>query len=424
MKNPFEKYYKKTKIEKLSILEELNYLTHEEVENIKHQIGLSEEVASHMIENQITLYNLPFGIAPNFFINGKDYVIPMVTEEPSVIAAASNAAKIIKQAGGFTTSQVERYMIGEVALQHCPNPIQAIKMIQNNSEKLLKIANEAYPSIVNRGGGAIRLHVNQLKNEEADFVVVYLTVNTCEAMGANMLNTMLEALVVPLEELTNGKRLMAILSNFAVHSLASATCQIPCSLLAKGDISGEEVRDNIISATNFAKMDIFRATTHNKGIMNGIDAITIATGNDWRAIEAGCHAYASQTGKYQPMTNWQKAENGDLIGTITIPLAVGTVGGSIGIHPSAQLAHSLLDYPSASQLAQITACVGLNQNLAALKALVTDGIQKGHMQLQAKSLAIAVGATGKEIPQLTNALLKEKSFNQELAKQLLMNLRT
>ncbi|SEQ53063.1 3-hydroxy-3-methylglutaryl-coenzyme A reductase [Granulicatella balaenopterae] len=423
MKNPFEKYYKKSKNEKLTILEEQNYLTRKEIKQITQQVGLTEEVASHMIENQITLYNLPFGIAPNFLINDKEYVIPMVTEEPSVIAAASNAAKLIKQAGGFTTFQPKRYMVGEVALQNCPNPKQAIQAIKKEANKLVELANLAYPSIVKRGGGAIELSVKELKNQEDNFIVVYLTVDTCEAMGANMLNTMLEALVVPLEELTGGQRLMAILSNFAVQSLASAKCQIPCELLAKGAITGEEVRDNIIQATNFAKMDIYRATTHNKGIMNGIDAIVIATGNDWRAIEAGCHAYASHTGQYQPMTNWTKAKNGDLVGTITLPLAVGTVGGSIGIHPGAQLAHSLLDKPSASQLAQIIACVGLGQNLAAVKALVTDGIQKGHMQLQAKSLAIAVGATGEEISQLTSALLKEKGFNQALATQILKDLR-
>lgn len=422
--NPFYKFYQKSHEERKETLLNHPSLSNEAKERLKNGLSLPESVAGQMVENQIEIYGLPYGIVPEFIVNGKNYIVPMVTEEPSVIAAASYASKLINLAGGTTTIQEKREMIGEIAIVKSPLTLEAVKAkLDEQKESLFTIANNAHPSIVKRGGGIRDIWVEEKSTDKEQFYIFYVSVDTKEAMGANMLNTILESLVSPIEALTGGESIMAILSNLATNSVVTAKCVLSPRILETRTTKGEEVIDRIVLASEFSKADPYRATTHNKGIMNGIDSVVIATGNDWRAIEAGAHAFASLSGKYQPLTNWTKDETGNLVGTITLPLPVGTVGGSISIHPGAQFAHELLGHPSAVEIAGIIASIGLAQNLAAVRALVTDGIQKGHMRLQAKSLGLAVGATQDELPHLMNLLSQAPHLNQETAKALLEELR-
>lgn len=422
--NPFYKFYQKSLEERKEILLNHPSISNEAKERLKNGLSLPESVAGQMVENQIEIYSLPYGIVPEIIVNGKSYIVPMVTEEPSVIAAASYASKLINLAGGTTTIQEKREMIGEIAIVKSPLTLEAVKAkLEEQKESLFTIANNAHPSIVKRGGGIRDIWVEEKSTDKERFYIFYVSVDTKEAMGANMLNTILEALVSPIEALTSGESIMAILSNLATNSVVTAKCVLSPRILDTKTTKGEDVVDRIVSASEFSKADPYRATTNNKGIMNGIDSVVIATGNDCRAIEAGAHAFASLSGQYQPLTNWTKDEAGNLVGTITLPLPVGTVGGSISIHPGAQFAHELLGHPSAVELAGIVASIGLAQNLAAVRVLVTDGIQKGHMRLQAKSLGLAVGATQEELPHLMNLLAKAPHLNQETAKSLLEELR-
>ena len=422
--NPFYKFYQKSLEERKETLLNHPSLSNEAKERLKNGLSLPESVAGQMVENQIEIYGLPYGIVPEIIVNGKSYIVPMVTEEPSVIAAASYASKLINLAGGTTTIQEKREMIGEIAIVKSPLTLKAVKAkLEEQKESLFTIANNAHPSIVKRGGGIRDIWVEEKSTDKERFYIFYVSVDTKEAMGANMLNTILESLVSPIEAMTAGESIMAILSNLATNSVVTAKCVLAPRILDTKTTKGEDVVDRIVLASEFSKADPYRAPTHNKGIMNGIDSVVIATGNDWRAIEAGAHAFASLSGKYQPLTNWTKDEAGNLVGTITLPLPVGTVGGSISIHPGAQFAHELLGHPSAVELAGIIASIGLAQNLAAVRALVTDGIQKGHMRLQAKSLGLAVGATQEELPHLMNLLAKAPHLNQETAKVLLEELR-
>ena len=422
--NPFYKFYQKSLEERKETLLNHPSLSNEAKERLKNGLSLPESVASQMVENQIEIYGLPYGIVPEIIVNGNSYIVPMVTEEPSVIAAASYASKLINLAGGTTTIQEKREMIGEIAIVKSPLTLEVVKdKLDEQKEALFTIANNAHPSIVKRGGGIRDIWVEEKSSDKERFYIFYVSVDTQEAMGANMLNTILESLVSPLEAMTKGESIMAILSNLATNSVVTAKCVLSPRILDTKTTKGEEVVDRIVLASEFSKADPYRATTHNKGIMNGIDSVVIATGNDWRAIEAGAHAYASLSGQYQPLTNWTKDETGNLVGTITLPLPVGTVGGSISIHPGAQFAHELFGHPSAVELAGIIASIGLAQNLAAVRALVTDGIQKGHMRLQAKSLGLAVGASQEELPHLMNLLAKAPHLNQETAKSLLEELR-
>ena len=422
--NPFYKFYQKPLEERKETLLNHPSLSNEAKERLKNDLSLPESVAGQMVENQIEIYGLPYGIVPEIIVNGKSYIVPMVTEEPSVIAAASYASKLINLAGGTTTIQEKREMIGEIAIVKSPLTLEAVKAkLEEQKESLFTIANNSHPSIVKRGGGIRDIWVEEKSTDKKRFYIFYVSVDTQEAMGANMLNTILESLVSPIEAMTAGESIMAILSNLAINSVVTAKCVLSPRILDTKTRKGEDVVDRIVLASEFSKADPYRATTHNKGIMNGIDSVVIATGNDWRAIEAGVHAYASLSGKYQPLTSWTKDEAGNLVGTITLPLPVGTVGGSISIHPGAQFAHELLGHPSAIELAGIIASIGLAQNLAAVRALVTDGIQKGHMRLQAKSLGLAVGATEEELPLLMNLLAKAPHLNQETAKSLLEELR-
>src|SRR5690625_428967 len=346
----------------------------------------------------------------------------MAIEEASVVASASYIAKIVRDAGGFITEATDRVMIGQIQVIGSPNLYEAKEAILKEKESLLQQANEAYPSIVARGGGAEELEVRIL-NETADslyqqMLVVHIYINTCDAMGANMINTMVESLAPTVEQLTKGKVYLRILSNLADHCLSKAKCVIPPHMLGSEGFSGEEVRDGIVLAYEFADSDPYRATTHNKGIMNGIDPVVIATGNDWRAVEAGAHAYAARHGQYSSMTKWSSDKDGNLVGELELPMSVGIVGGATRVHPTSQLALKILNVESASELAQLIVAVGLAQNLGALKALVTDGIQKGHMALHSRSVAIAAGATGEMIDIIAEKLVDVKEIRVGKAKEL------
>ncbi len=406
--------------ERIEALLKEGLLTWDEAQILKEQKGLPLSIADQLTENVLSTFDLPFSLAPYFLINGRDYVLPMVTEEPSVVAAASFAAKLIQRSGGFTTQVHQRQMIGEIALTDVEDVEVASKRILEDKETLLQLANEAYPSIVKRGGGARDLWVEN----KGDFLIVYLAVDPKEAMGANMLNTMLEALTERIQELSGGQALMAILSNLATRSLVSARCAIDFKALSRNPEEAIEIAHRMELASQLAQVDPYRAATHNKGIFNGIDALVLATGNDWRAIEAGAHAYAAQSGSYKSLSHWtSQPEEKKLYGEITLPMPVATKGGSIGLNPTVQVSHRLLGEPSAIELAGIIASLGLAQNFAALKALVTTGIQAGHMKLQARSLALLAGAKEEEVPRLVSQLLENKPFNLEKAQTLLQELR-
>ena len=406
--------------ERIEALLKEGLLTWDEAQILKEQKGLPLSIADQLTENVLSTFDLPFSLAPYFLINGRDYVLPMVTEEPSVVAAASFAAKLIQRSGGFTTQVHQRQMIGEIALTDVEDRNTASKRILEDKETLLQLANEAYPSIVKRGGGARDLWVEN----KGDFLIIYLAVDPKEAMGANMLNTMLEALTDRIQELSGGQALMAILSNLATRSLVSVRCAIDFKALSRNPEEAIEIAHRMELASQLAQVDPYRAATHNKGIFNGIDALVLATGNDWRAIEAGAHAYAAQSGSYKGLSHWtSQPKEKKLYGEITLPMPVATKGGSIGLNPTVQVSHRLLGEPSAIELAGIIASLGLAQNFAALKALVTTGIQAGHMKLQARSLALLAGAKEEEVPRLVNQLLENKPFNLEKAQTLLQELR-
>lgn len=424
MKISWNGFSKKSYHERLELLKAQALLSPERQESLEQDEQMSVTVADQLSENVVGTFSLPYSLVPEVLVNGQEYTIPYVTEEPSVVAAASYASKIIKRAGGFTAQVHERQMIGQVALYQVADPEQAQEKIVSKKTELLELANQAYPSIVKRGGGARDLHVEQIKGE-TDFLVVYLHVDTQEAMGANMLNTMLEALKPVLEELSQGQSLMGILSNYATDSLVTASCRIAFRYLSRQKDQGREIAENIALASQFAQVDPYRAATHNKGIFNGIDAILIATGNDWRAIEAGAHAFASRDGSYQGLSQWTlDLEREELVGEMTLPMPVATKGGSIGLNPRVALSHELLGNPSAKSLAQLIVSVGLTQNFAALKALVSTGIQQGHMKLQAKSLALLAGASESEVAPLVEQLIADKTFNLETAQRYLENLRS
>ena len=423
MKISWNGFSKKSYHERLELLKAKALLSPEKQASLEQGEQISVTVADQLSENVVGTFSLPYSLVPEVLVNGQEYTVPYVTEEPSVVAAASYASKIIKRAGGFTAQVHERRMIGQVALYQVAEPEQAQEKITNKKTELLELANQAYPSIVKRGGGARDLHVEQIKGE-TDFLVVYLHVDTQEAMGANMLNTMLEALKPVLEELSQGQSLMGILSNYATDSLVTASCRIAFRYLSRQKDEARELAEKMVLASQFAQADPYRAATHNKGIFNGIDALLIATGNDWRAIEAGAHAYASHDGAYRGLSHWMMdLETEELIGELTMPMPVATKGGSIGLNPRVVLSHELLGHPSAKELAQIIVSIGLAQNFAALKALVSTGIQHGHMKLQAKSLALLAGATEAEVPKLVECLIAEKTFNLEKAQTLLKKFR-
>jgi len=382
--------------------------------------GLSSEAATHMIENVVGTFSLPLGVALNFQVNGNDVLVPMTLEEPSVVAGASFMAKLVRTGGGFHASTTAPLMIGQMQVLDLVNVTAARVCILENKEKLLAEADAVDPILKKFGGGARDLEVRIIDESPiGPFLVVHLIYDVRDAMGANAVNTACERLAPHIEGITGGRVHLRILSNLAVHRIARARCTIPLKELAFGDFSGERVRDGIIQAWAFAASDMYRAATHNKGIMNGIDAVVIATGNDWRAIEAGAHAYAARNGKYTSLSTWGKDKDGNLVGVLEMPMAVGIIGGATKVHPSAQASIKLMGVKTASELSEIIVSVGLAQNMAALRALATEGIQRGHMSLHARQVAISAGATGDLIEKVAAQMVIEKVVRIDRAEEIL-----
>jgi hydroxymethylglutaryl-CoA reductase len=371
--------------------------------------GLSAAQADHMIENAVGLHALPLGIGLNFLVNGREVLVPMAIEEPSVVAGASFMAKLAREAGGFQAQTSPPEMIAQMQLLEVADTAFARLAILEQKDNLLAEAAEIDPVLKSLGGGPRDLEVRQITHSPiGPFLVIHLIYDVRDAMGANALNTAAERLAPRIEALTGGRVHLRILSNLADRRLARARCTIPLGKLAFESFSAEQVRDGIIAAWAFAAVDPYRAATHNKGIMNGVDAVVIATGNDWRAIEAGAHAYAARSGQYTSLSAWGSDAKGNLVGSLEMPMAVGIVGGATRVHPAARVALKLMGVTSASQLAEIIVSVGLAQNLAALRALATEGIQRGHMSLHARQVAIAAGAEGEMIERLAQQLVTDK----------------
>jgi hydroxymethylglutaryl-CoA reductase len=382
--------------------------------------GLSPGQADLMIENALGTYALPLGVAANFLINGRDYLIPMAVEEPSVLAAVSHAAKLIRAGGGFQTESSDPVMIGQIQVLDVADLAAAELALLVHRDELLVLADSSSQSIVRRGGGARAIETRPFPDTPVGpMLVVHLLYDTRDAMGANAINTAVEAIAPRVAELTGGRANLRILSNLTDRRTATARCTIPAAELGLPDISGGDVARLIAEANAFAVVDPYRAATHNKGIMNGIDAVCIATGNDWRAVEAGAHAYAARNGCYRALTDWHVDGHGDLFGAMTLPLAVGVVGGATKVHPTAQVAIKILAVESAGELAEVMACVGLAQNLAAIKALATHGIQRGHMRLHARQVALAAGAAEAEVQAIADRLVAEGNIRVDRARELL-----
>lgn len=374
-------------------------------------------LGNELVENYLTDYGLPEGVGLNLTVNGHEYVVPMVVEEPSVIAAASNGAKRVQASGGFTAPHQHRELVGQVVLTDVADVSETVAKLTAQRDHLLAVANAAHPSMQRRGGGAQSLTVRT----PGDFVSVDLGINVCQAMGANSVNTMAEA--VGRELSAQGYHVLgAILSNLATNSLQTVSCDVDFNQLATKQLPGDRVAERIAKLSDLAQVDSYRAATHNKGIMNGIDAVMIASGNDWRAIESGAHAYATRDGHYRGLSTWT-VRDGHLHGELTLPLPVGVVGGSIGLNPLTKANYQISKIQTAEELAAVTASIGLAQNLAALRALATTGIQAGHMKLQYRSLAVSVGATPAEVPLVVAQLAQQSHVDQETARQVLAKIR-
>ena len=386
--------------------------------------GLQPGQADLMIENVVGTYALPLGIAANFLINGRDYLIPMAVEEPSVLAAISHAAKLIRAGGGFHAQSTDPIMIGQIQVLDLPDLEAARLAILDHSQELMELADTYSESIVRFGGGSRGIEARPFPDTPVGpMLVIHLLFDTRDAMGANTINTAVEAIAPRVAELTGGRAVLRILSNLADRRTTTARCTIPAAELTMPDLSGGDVARLIAEANAFAVVDPYRAATHNKGIMNGIDAVCIATGNDWRAIEAGAHSYAAHFGQrkggYSALTDWHVDKNGDLYGEITLPLAVGTVGGATKVHPTARVAMKILNVDSAAELAEVMASVGLAQNLAAIRALATHGIQRGHMRLHARQVALAAGAAEAHVQLIADQLVAEGNIRVERARELI-----
>ncbi|MFW9867118.1 MAG: hydroxymethylglutaryl-CoA reductase, degradative [Candidatus Thorarchaeota archaeon] len=389
--------------EDLDILKELGYFTPSQIDTL--------------IENVVGSYQLPFGLAFNFKINERDYIIPMVIEEPSVVAAASNAAKMARKHGGFHSEEVKSIMISQIQITQLKDIEETKEILEKNKHELLKMANDQDPILYELGGGAHDIEIREIHTNRGPMIILHLLVNVLDAMGANVVNTMAEAISPSIEELTGGKIYLRIVSNLATHRLAKSRATFDKDLLG-----GEEIVEGILNAYEFALADPYRATTHNKGIMNGIVALTTATGNDSRAIESGAHAYASLSGKYSPLTKFEKDSNGNLVGEIEVPLALGIIGGMTKIHPMARLGLKILNVKSASELSQVGAALGLAQNVAALRALASEGIQKGHMALHSRNIAKLAGIPDDLIEEVAKKMVKDKKIRVDYAKEILQQM--
>ncbi len=422
----FPEFYKLSVADRARLMRERGWLTEADYQALvsgDHTLKLHR--ADKMIENVVGVMGLPVGLGLNFLINGRDYIVPLVVEEPSIVAALSSAAKIVRGAGGFSAESTEPILIGQVQVVDIPHVAKAQAAILQRKTEVLNLANSLHPQMVARGGGAqdLEVHLHQLPNGRGDMLVVHLLVDTRDAMGANLVNTMCEGVASLVESITGGKVFLRILSNLTDRAMVKARAVIPFEQLAGKGFDGEQVRDGIILANDFACVDPYRAATHNKGVMNGIDAVALATGNDWRAIEAAAHAYAARSGRYSSMTQWYKGENGELVGEIELPLKVGTVGGPLQSNPTVALNHRLLGVKSARELAEVMGAVGLAQNFSALRALVTEGIQVGHMTLHARSVAIAAGATPEIFDTVVERLIEGGDIKIWKAQEIVVQVR-
>lgn len=417
-------FYRMQLGERLKELEARGVITQQDTAYLSERRGgLPLATADKMVENLIGVMELPLGLGLNFLINGRDYVVPMAIEEPSVVAAVSHIAKLTRPSGGFIASCETNVMIGQVQVIGCADFEAARASVLEHKQELLALANSLHPNMQARGGGAKDIEVRLIDGGAyQSMMVIHLLIDCCDAMGANLINTMAEGIAARVEALTGGKVFLRILSNLADRRLVRARCRIPFEELAWKEFGGEEVARGIELASQFAEVDPYRAATHNKGIMNGIGAVCIATGNDWRALEAGAHAYCCRDGQYRPMATWW-IEDGHLIGQLEIPMQVGTVGGPIKLHPTVQLTHRILGAQSATELAEVMGAVGLAQNMAAVKALATTGIQRGHMSLHARSVAATAGASSEELPALVQQLIEDGEVKIHRAKQLLAAMR-
>lgn len=416
-------FYKKSLEERRRVVREWAGLTEEEARVYDFPPGIDPAVLGRMIENVVGAFALPLGVATHFRINGTDYLVPMAIEEPSVVAAASNAAKVARAAGGFTAQTTPPVMIGQVQLVGVPDPAAARLRVLAARDGLLAAANAKDPMLVKFGGGAREIEVRLLDTPRGPMVVVHLLVDARDAGGMNAVNTMCEALAPELARLTGGRAVLRIISNLAIHRLARASAVFPRSALATPDASGAEVVEAILDAYTLAAVDPFRCATHNKGIMNGISSVVVATGNDFRAIESGAHTYAAfrarDGGIVRPLTTYEKNRDGDLVGTIELPLAVGLIGGATAVHPTAKANVKLLGVKGAAELAQLLAAVGLAQNFAALRALATEGIQRGHMELHARNIAVTAGARPDEVEEVVARLVAEHAIRIDRAREIL-----
>jgi len=407
-------FYKLNPEERLKLVQEFAGLSDDEAGLLQNTGSLPMDMADRMIENVVGAFPLPLGIAVNFLINDNDYLIPMAIEEPSVVAAASYAAKMVRDGGGFHTSSTSPIMIGQIQVVGVKDPHAAkMRLIQARAEILQK-ANEQDPMLVSAGGGAKDLEAKIIDTKQGQMLIAELHVDCRDAMGANAVNTMAEAVAPMIERIAEGKVYLRIISNLAVKRLVRAWCKVP-----KEAVGGEEIVDGIVNAYAFAAADPYRAATHNKGILNGIIAVIMATCNDHRAIEAGAHAYAARKGQYASLSTWEKNKDGDLIGSIELPMAVGLIGGAVKTHPIANIAVKILGVKTANEFGEVLAAVGLAQNLGALRALTNEGIQRGHMSLHARNIAVAAGATGELIDLVAEKMVKERKIRMDRAKELI-----
>jgi len=417
-------FYKLEVDERLKKLLDASELNEDEIHILNNQGSLTVNQADHMIENVVGMFALPLGIALNFVVNDREVLVPMAIEEPSVVAGASFMAKLARARGGFKAWTSQPEMIGQIQVLDLVDLDTARDRLLSNKQKLLKTAAEVDPLLVRLGGGPRDLEVRLINDSPiGPYLAVHLIYDVRDAMGANAVNTAAERLAPHIEDICGGRVHLRILSNLADRRLAKATCCIPASQLAFDDFNAQEVRDGIIEAWAFAASDPYRAATHNKGIMNGVDAVVIATGNDWRAVEAGAHAYAARSGRYTSLSTWSKDSAGNLVGELELPMAVGIIGGATKVHPSARTAIKLMGVETARELSEIIASVGLAQNLAALRALATEGIQRGHMNLHARQVAIAAGAEGDIVDRLAEQLVQEQVIRIDRAQEILLEMR-
>jgi hydroxymethylglutaryl-CoA reductase len=411
------KFYYKTIDERRKILSKIFNLSVDDVSILKGE-DVKEEILGYMIENVVGRVSLPLGIATNFIVNGKEHLIPMAIEETSIVAAASHAAKIARKKGGFNSEYTGSYTIGQMQILGIKDFEEAKRIIKENQYYLLDLANSTNKVLTDLEGGAKDIEIRQVRGQLGDYMLLHLIVDTKDAMGANAVNTMVEEIKPKIEEYTGGKALLKIISNYGLKRMVKVKATFD-----KEELGGDEIVNKILLANDLAENDPYRATTHNKGIMNGITAVLLATGNDTRAVEAGAHAFAAIKGKYQALTKYEKNEEGDLVGYLEMPLSIGTVGGAINMNPIYKLSLKLLQVSNVIEFSNIVGAVGLAQNLAALRALVDEGIQKGHMSLHARNMAINAGAQGEEIDKVAKQLTKEERVTFDNAKKLLQKLR-